>query len=121
MEVVRLYGPNVLVPPEAAVAVSVDTIVRDFFLLALESPMFFEALITATEVCCIRVQRKLTREVMYHHGNVLTQLRDKLASQTECATDLVILTILAILGIDVRFSNEHQPCITKSEADVRIS
>jgi hypothetical protein len=101
-----LFGSPYVYRPELVNVKEPAKFQRQYFRFAMQHEVLFQSVVTLTLACLQATSgpRTLvpTKEVLFHHTNALKGLQQKLSSPSEYADDSVLLSILTLLGIDVR-------------------
>jgi hypothetical protein len=104
------YGPVAIRLPRDKTNQKYTPFFGTYFRTMLHDPMLFE-LIVALSLGMQRLHlpatARLTPNIVYHIRNVLVQLNQRL-STSEGSSDVVVLTIMGTLHVNVRF-----PCVIK--------
>jgi hypothetical protein len=103
----NLYAPTSLIRPDIAAENQdlVPGMIRSYFQYTLQHALLFEAIIVVSEAVKTVGVGKPNRQVMYHHGQSLKQLRQTLLSGSDIAADYVLFTIIAMLAINYHLND----------------
>src|SRR4051794_37142789 len=91
-------------PYWTVLAVSSNLLLSELFPLALQHVGLFEALVAWAQCFSSTYYRQnnfLTKEVLYHRGEAITELRTQLMPSSNFSNDAAIIALLFLMGVDV--------------------
>jgi hypothetical protein len=81
-----------------------NLLLSELFPLALQHVGLFESLVAWAQCFSSTYYKQdtaLTKEVLYHRGNAIGELRTKLMPSSKFSNDAAIITLLFLMGVDV--------------------
>jgi hypothetical protein len=81
-----------------------NLLLSELFPLALQHVGLFEALVAWAQCFSSTYYKQnnfLAKEMLYHRGNAIGELRTKLMPSSNISSDAAIITLLFLMGVDV--------------------